>query len=467
MESFETEAQRLIDSYHIPGTAVGIAQDGELVYEKGFGYRNVALKEPVTMDTVFGIASVSKSFTCVAIMQLHEAGKLDIHNPVINYLPEFRTKTNVTEKMTIHHLMTHSSGLPPLPTLFYANKESIQKDPAAQDYPGVDFINVKDDKPLDTYAQLLEFIGELEFELLGEPGEEFSYSNDSYALLGAIIDRVSGKTYEQYLKDHLFKPAGMNNTYILHDELEKNEKVTCMYASRGSGEEQEIYEAPLRWKLTAMKAAGSIHSTVEDLLKYAEIYRNKGVVGQNRILTEASVQAMIYPHIKIGPGHYYGYGLMIRPNYYGGTLVEHGGNSKAVASQLCVIPERGVSGMILTNLAGVPATTILQGAINVFEGRAFDESTIKPTDVTYSEEELAEFTGEYVSNEGMKLEVGINEGQLTLKVPVVPSPIPVIIIGKDLFLATIRDQTEVIRFIRRNGKIDRVAYHFRQFPKVK
>ncbi|MFA1643529.1 serine hydrolase domain-containing protein [Chryseomicrobium imtechense] len=465
MKPFENAGQELIDKYLIPGVAIGIAQDGELVYGKGFGYRNIEKEKPVTMETIYGIASVTKSFTCVAIMQLQEQGKLNVHDPVVKYLPEFKTPTDKTDQMTIHHFMTHSAGLPPLPSLVYANKRSFDSDPSVNDYPGLKLKEEEEQGPIDTFEELMEFIGKQQFELLGDPGNEFSYSNDSYALLGAIIARVSEQSYEDFVKEHILEPAGMNHSGFLIEEFGDYDNITSLYAIQKGENSEEVYEAPVWWDSPSMRAAGYLKSTVEDMLKYAEIFRNNGKVGDNQILSEESVKEMIKPHIECSPGRYYGYGLMITPDYYGGTLVEHGGNLKAIASQLSVIPERGVSAMILTNLAAVPASTIMARALNVYEGREFDASPVEFDDYTHTAEELAEFVGEYVSNEGMKLTVDLKQDSLEFSVP--GFNFPVKSIGKDLFLADVNDQKEIIRFVRNSeGKIDRVAYHYRQFPKT-
>ncbi|MHC0036378.1 serine hydrolase [Pseudoneobacillus sp. C159] len=460
---FEEKAQVLIEKYQIPGVAIGIAHNGASIYEKGFGYRNVEKQLPVTMDTVFGIASVTKSFTCVAIMQLQEQGKLSVHDPVIKYLPEFSTPTEFTNQMTIHHFMTHSAGIPPLPSLLYANKRSINADPSAQDYPGLKIHGV-DQEPIDTVEQLMEFIGKLDFSLLGEPGTEFSYSNDCYALLGAIIERVSGKPYVQYIKDYILEPAGMVNSCCLLEELQDHQDITSLYAAKMVADGVEVYEAPVWWDSPSMRAAGYLKSTVNDMLRYAEIFRNNGQVGDRQILSPESVEQMIAPHIECSPGKFYGYGLMITPDYHGATLVEHGGNLKAIASQLAIIPERGITGMILTNLAGVPATTIMAGALNVVENRPFEASEANLQPVECSPAQLTEYEGTYVSNEGMSLNVEVKDGGL--KFSSTGLSIQAQYVGQDLFLASVRDQTEVVRFVRNDqGEITRVAYHFRQFPK--
>jgi len=465
MSAFEGYAKGLIQKYQIPGTAIGFAQNGVPVYEKGFGYRDLERGLPVTMDTVFGVASVTKSFTCVAILQLQEQGKLSVHDPVVKYLPEFSTPTDDTEKMTIHHFMTHSAGIPPLPSLIYAKKRSLDLDPAPNDYPGLTID--KDDKhePIDTYEQLMEFIAGLEFDLLGEPGTQFSYSNDSYALLGTIVQRVSGISFEKFVKDNILVPCGMEHTCFEIDELKDYDNITSLYAARKVEGGLEVYESPVWWESPSMRGAGALKSTVNDMLKYAEIIRNNGKVGDNQILSKESVELMTTPYIECSPGRFYGYGFMITPDYHGGTLVEHGGNLKAIASQICIIPERGITGMILTNLAGVPATTIMSGALNDIEGRAVDATPIPYTKHELSAEELKDYEGNYTSSEGMSLSITIGDGVLEFFTQ--GTSFPIQCIGPDLFLAIVQDQSELIRFVRdETGEIERVAYHMRQFPKA-
>jgi CubicO group peptidase (beta-lactamase class C family) len=463
LTSFEENAKELINKYQIPGVSIGLAHNGFPVYEKEFGFRNVENQLPVTMDTVFGIASVTKSFTSVAIMQLQEAGKLSVHDPVVKHLPEFSTPTDVTDKMTVHHFMTHSAGLPPLPTLLYANKKSIDSNPSTQNYSGPKIKEV-DQKSIDTYEQLMEFISNLDFELLGEPGTEFSYSNDSYALLGAIIERASGIPFEQYIKENILEPAGMVNSCFLLEEIQDHENITSLYAARKVDNEVEIYEDPIWWDAPSMRAAGYLKSTVRDMLKYTEIFTNNGKVGENQILFAESVQQIIYPHIECSPGKYYGYGFIITLNYHGGTLIEHGGNFKSIASHICIIPERGIAGMILTNLAGVPSSTIISGALNILENRDFYDNPVSYKEFECTLQELNKYEGTYTSKVGNNFTVSVEDGELEFSENVVS--IPIHCIGKDIFLASIRDQNEVIRFIRDEaGKIVRLAYHFRQYAK--
>ena len=126
----------MMAEHGVPGLAVAVARDGAEVYAEGFGTREIGTDAPVTPDTIFGVASVTKSFTALAIMQLHEAGKLSVDDPVTRYLPAFRTPdAEATRAITLHHFLTHTSGLPPLPSRFFAFARSMEGDPAAGSKP--------------------------------------------------------------------------------------------------------------------------------------------------------------------------------------------------------------------------------------------------------------------------------------------------------------------------------------------
>lgn len=465
LEDFESYAHKIMDQYQIPGVSIGINKNGERFYYQGFGFRDKEKGLPVTPDTVFGIASITKSFTCVAIMQLQESGKLSVHDKVIKYLPEFRTPDKEkTQQMTIHHFMTNSSGLPPLPSLIYANKRSLDRDPSSKDHPG---LKAKDpsQEPIDTYEELMDFIGGLDFELLGPPGIHFSYSNDAFALLGAVIERVSGIPYEEYVKQHILQPAGMLNSTFDLSELTHHDDITMLYSRKLEGN-KEVYPAPIWWDAPAMRAAGYLKSTVHDMLRYTEIFRNNGVVGKTSILSEDSVRQMTYPYIEIEPGKYYGYGLTITPDYYGHKLIEHGGNLKAIASLMSIIPELGITGVILTNLAGVPAGPMLRAALNDVQGKDVLASHQHFDEVELPEDELQQYVGTYQSNEGVTLTISIDEGKIKFFTQGEYHPIRCI--GRHLFEVTIKDQQEIVRFIEdQDGNIDRISFHYRQFPKVK
>jgi len=465
MKEFNQYAGEITKKYQIPGFAMGLAKDGQLFYENDFGYRNIEKEFPLSSDTVFGIGSVTKSFTCVAILQLQEAGKLSVHDAVVQYLPEFKTNNEeYTKQMTIHHFMTHSAGIPPLAALIGAMRTSMLLDPTFEEEgkPAMDLSKIPS---IETYEELMKDIANADFTLLGAPGTEFSYSNDCYALLGTIIERVSGISYEQYMKEYILGPAGMHQSVFHYEELKGHEDVATIYNSRKKEEETIVFESNNPWDAPAMRAAGFLKSTINDMIKYSEIFRNNGKVGSVQILTPKSVELMTTPYIQCDHEKYYGYGLMITPDYFGYRLIEHGGSIKGVAAQLNMIPELGLAGVSFTNLAGVPSTQLLYSAFAEQLGRSIHDCHFSLKEIDVSAEKLNEFEGEFVSGEGSKVKLHIEEGKLHINVDGIQTIIK--LIAEDTFLVHIKDSNMILRFKRdEEGTIVRIKCGYRQIPKV-
>src|SRR4028119_1902180 len=176
--------------------AVLVAENGKVIYKKGLGLANMEWNVPNETDTKFRLGSITKQFTATLIMQLVEQGKLKLDGKLSEYLPDYRK--DVGDKVTIHHLLTHTSGIPS-----YTSLPNFMAEVSRNPFTPVEFVK--------NYAS-----GDLEFE----PGAKFRYNNSGYFLLGAIIEKVHGKPYEQVLKENVFEPLGMNNSgYDHHDAV--------------------------------------------------------------------------------------------------------------------------------------------------------------------------------------------------------------------------------------------------------
>ena len=267
---FEAYVRTLIEKTGVPGLGVGIAKDGQMIYFKGFGAADIEKGLPVTPDTVFGLASVTKSFTALAIGQLAERGKLSLHEPVKRYLPEFQLpEPGAAERVTLHNFLSHTSGIPPMPSLTYANRASIPVDEKGR----------LGERPALTAGQpvivdnkdLLNFIASHKFELLGEPGEHVSYSNDCFSLLGEVVERVSGRAYEQYLKENVWEPIGTDHTFVDVTRVASVDAQGLYFKDK----EERLQKAP--WKhRDVFVSSGSVKSSVADLLKYVRMYMDGG-----------------------------------------------------------------------------------------------------------------------------------------------------------------------------------------------
>ena len=212
-----------------------VAENGKVVYKGGFGLANMEWNIPNTPDTKFRLGSITKQFTSTLTMQLVEQGKIKLDAKISDYLPDYRK--DIGQKVTIHQLLTHTSGIPS-----YTSQPGFLENVSRNPYKVDDFVK--------KYAS-----GDLEFE----PGSKYSYNNSGYFLLGAIIEHVTGKPYEQVLKERIFDPVGMKNTgYDHHDTIIP--KRATGYRKTSDGYTNAAY-----LDMSIPYAAGSIYSTVEDL----------------------------------------------------------------------------------------------------------------------------------------------------------------------------------------------------------
>ncbi len=191
VSTLDTEIERIFQNSSCPGLAVGVVKDYQLVYAKGFGVTNLETGEEVTPRTLFHMASVTKPFVATAIMQLLEQGRLSLDDRIVDHLPYFEMKDERYTTLTIRQFLTHSSGMP--------NVEDYHWDEPEYD-----------EGALERYVRSLS-----DRELLFEPGEQFTYSNLAFEVLGDLIAKVSGQSFADYVKEQILLPLGMDDSSIL------------------------------------------------------------------------------------------------------------------------------------------------------------------------------------------------------------------------------------------------------------
>ncbi len=446
---FAEWAERVVAESGTPGIAVATRVGGEPAYSAGFGHRDREAALPVGPDTAFGIGSATKSFTAMAILQLQERGRLSVDDPVSRCLPDLRIPNmRGRTPIRIHHLLTHSSGLEPLGTLRLAMLRSLREDPDATGQgTGSQEADLQTATPIDTTDEMIAYLSSLDLEPLGAPGEAFSYSNDGFALLGAIIERVAGTTYEAYLREHILGPAGMARSGLDPDAL-GDDDVAVLYGRGPAAEDGtpgEVRRSPARWRRPAMYAAGSLWSTTNDLLRYLEVYRTGGRSGGVRLLSTASVDTMCARHIRCGQRQWYGYGLMTADDGDGPVRVGHGGASKGVAAQITLAPQLGLTVAVLANLMGAPSERVATGLVRAFDGR--DPGGEPPSRPAFdgSADGMDAFVGRYGSAEGARVDVRRGDGA-ALTVVVGGMSLPARRIGERAFAVAMQGEERVLEF---------------------
>lgn len=309
-----------------------VARKGEILLHKGYGLCERRAKKPCTLDTVYDIASITKHFTAAAILKLEVQGKLRVTDSIAKHLPDVPADRGV---LTIHHLLTHSSGL--------------------------DHVYGEDDDylPKDLAVKLF-----LRMPLLFRPGTSYSYSNPGYSLLAAIVETASGQSYENYLREQLWKPAGMEQTgYVL--PAWNLDLVSHNYDAKG---ESHGHTFNRNWGPDGpwwhFFGNGGILSTTGDFLKWDQAFSTE------KVLPPAAREKLWTAHQSMGEsGAFYGYGTVVRKTARGTRIVGHaGGSDWGVSTKYYRFPDDDIVVIAFSNLAG---GTSREGSVS-FEERLVD-----------------------------------------------------------------------------------------------
>jgi len=302
----ETAADRFSGS-------VLVAQNGTIVFEHAYGMADREKKIPNELGTKFRIGSMNKMFTAVSILQLAEAGKIRLDDPVGKYLPDYPNK-EIASKVTIHDLLTHTGG--------------------TGDIFGPEFEQHR--LELRTLQDYVNLYGQRGPEF--DPGSRFAYSNYGFLLLGVIVEKVSGQSYYDYVREHIFKPAGMTST----DSLPENEAVanrSIGYMKPGPGPwRSNVDTLPYRGT-----SAGGGCSTVEDLYRFAMALQ------ADKLLDAKHTELLITGKVETGRGDKYAYGFFERDDN-GLKCFGHGGGAPGMNGDLKICPESGYVIAVLANL---------------------------------------------------------------------------------------------------------------------
>ena len=293
----------------MPGLCVLVARNGKIVFQGALGLADVESGRPLDTESKFRIGSVTKQFTAAAILKLIEAGKISVDDTLNKFLPDFPRGADVT----IHHLLTHTSGIP-----------SYTDDPKF--YGTVT-------EPTTEEALIAIFAGK---DLLFEPGTNFRYSNSGYFLLGNIVGKVSKKTLGEYLQETFFGPLGMSNTGIHRVGIElENEAIG--YSVQG-----ETVTRALDWAMSRAGGAGALYSTVGDLMKWNE------AIFSGKVLKDATLRKAFTAVKESGAGMRYGYGWMIGQQR-GLSMISHAGGLNGFQSNLVRFPDQKITIVALHN----------------------------------------------------------------------------------------------------------------------
>lgn len=349
-----------------PGGVVLVAHKDQVIYQRALGLANTTTGALLGPETVFRIGSITKQFTAVAILQLAEQGKLGLNDTIYRYLdlPERE------HPITIRHLLDHTSGIPN-----YTSLPSFTPELYAKDISVADMIAL--------FAHLpLEF----------EPGTRWSYSNSGYILLGAIIEKVSGSTWEAYLTEHLFKPAGMTHTSASANNGQLAGEALG-YHRDGDGWEPATFLS-----MTWPYAAGTMRSTVGDLAKW-----NRALFAGKLLPLHRLQEAHTDHRLADGKETKYGFGWQFL-DVQGTPSVEHGGGINGFVSESLYLPLADIHVVVLTNRESGDAAALAPTLAAIAMGKPY-AADIKPLDPGLA----VEYVGVYVNDEGVERYITADE----------------------------------------------------------
>src|SRR5262252_10108751 len=328
LAGFDDVVTDAMKKFEVPGMAIAIVKNKEIIYAKGFGLRDVEKQLPVTADTIFAIGSSSKAFTTFVLGTLVDEGKIEWDKPLRNYVPWFRLQNeSMGERLTPRDLVTHRSGLPRHDLVWYNNYGATRK-------------------------WLVERLAYLEPS--ADLREKFQYNNLMFLTAGYLSEVITGKTWEENVRERILDRLGMARTNFSVLDSQKDQDFAQPYR-RKSGKTEKM---PFR-VISNLGPAGSIDSSVNEMSKWLIMQLNGGQFEGKKLANAATVQDMHLAHMPTGgtpqlPGISpadYGMGWFTQ-SYRGHELVEHGGNIDGFSANVVLLPQDDIGMVILTNLNG-------------------------------------------------------------------------------------------------------------------
>lgn len=332
--------QVVTEAYALAGLAIGLVKDGEVLFARGFGKRNLETGEPVTAHSLFHLASVSKSFVATAIMQLWEKGRLDLDAPVTTYLPYFTLKGGDSGQITLRQLLSHTGGVP---------------DPEEYAWHQPEY----DDAALERYVRSLA-----DEAIVAAPGERYSYSNPAFDVLGDVIAKVSGQPFESYVKHHIFDPLGMKESTFLRREVSPDLATTPHFGA-------PPVVLPDAYPYNRAHAPSStLHSSAADMCRWMLANLAHGALDGQRILRETTYATLWQPVAVTGEETWAEKSCLgwFRGTYRERPVVHHGGSDPGYFADKILLPEEQLGVIVMANAYCAPAWGVTDAALDLMLG---------------------------------------------------------------------------------------------------
>nr|AUN37305.1 beta-lactamase [uncultured bacterium] len=323
LAKIEAKAEARRKELGIPGMSLAIVKDGEIIYMKGFGYRDFENQMPVTVDTQFAIGSATKSFTALSVLMSQDEGKLSLEDNPKKYLPYFKiNQPDIDKNIQIRDLLSHSSGLARTDLAALSGKL--------------------------TREELIKIAGEA--KPTAGLRENFQYQNTMYVAAGEVVAKVQNTSWETFVQQRILSPLGMTNSNLTVAEMQRSKDFSFGYAYNPETKATRI--VPTR-ETTPTAPAGSINSSARDMAQWLKFVLSKGEAVGKRLVSEQGFEEWLKPHQNVGGKPFYAFGWFLN-DWKGMKVIVHGGNSFGFNSQVAMIPEKHLGFVLLTNVTFSP-----------------------------------------------------------------------------------------------------------------
>lgn len=459
--------QNLFEEKKYPGLAVCVRGPEGIIFEKGYGYCDMEKTRAVGTETIFGIASMSKSMTALACAILQTEGKLNFSDLVTKYFPQFSIPKTPKESVTLRHLAMHTTGIPPIPPLEW----SIVMNTPQRDSEASHKLRESAPNKMDTIEDIIDYISNSgTYEPLGAPGECMSYSNDAYAILSYVVDQAAGIPLEKFLDERIFKPLGMNRTVLDLDGKEaialSNGDIADLFDLDDDG---NLY-ADQRWSvLPPYRGCACVKSTARDITKYYQMLSQNGQFEGKQIIDKEAVEILIGREFPETRYPFYCFGLNKRL-FNGQVICEHSGGLHGVSTFGGLI-KGGYSMTALCNQGDVSAEPFVWACYNLILGLPLDtsHSFAMPSGEKFSMPEA--LVGTYISREAVPSYcIVTSDEDSNLYAKYYDNDVKLEFCEETLFtaqsLTNPDERITTMRFLIRNGKAWGVRCYTRVFQRI-
>lgn len=413
--AFESRITNVMTKNSLPGMAITLSKDGETIYSQGFGARNLEKYLPYTPDTLNGFGSCTKSFTCLAILILASEGKLSTQDPVSNYL-DFKHGTT-DDPITLHHLMSHTSGIPNLGSAELIIGPTIPFDIG---FPQVPFASKND------FYNLINQAGD---EIYFKPGEHFHYFNGGFTMLSHIVENVSGSNFVDFVRKYILDPLDMKRSGFLESHVSSDSNLSVPYTPIPNSEGKPVPTVSRFPFNEFIHGPGGLVSSTNEMMNYVNMWVNQGKVNDETVFDSKMLEKMyehhypgrIHPSMACFGESGYGYGWGSTRDFFGDDIVVHGGGITGGASLIGFLKEANIGFTAIGNSAGFPVMEVY-AALAMLLGKDPD----KDVPFVVRNNHYTRLCGEYESYKGInKYEITNNVGTLQVVTGPPPTTIPI------------------------------------------